>query len=124
MIDSFLWVLCSSYVQLCRSNIIPFCIQNSFTYGCVLQVSGVALIVVGAVVKTKYGDFIQLSDSNAATGPVFLIIIGVIVAIVGFLGCCGAYKENYCMVTTVRMTLIFQNGMILLAVVYISIRTV
>ena len=60
------------------------------------------MIGIGAWVKAKYGDFIHLSDSSLTTGPVFLIIIGVIVALVGFLGCCGAYKENYCMVTTVR----------------------
>ena len=68
----------------------------------VFQVSGICLIAIGAWVKTKYGDFIHLNDSSLTTGPVFLIIIGVIVALVGFLGCCGAYKENYCMVTTVR----------------------
>lgn len=65
------------------------------------QLSGLALIVVGAVIKAKYGDFVEISRSSLTTGPVFLIVIGVIVAIVGFLGCCGAYKENYCMVTTV-----------------------
>ena len=57
--------------------------------------------MVGAVIKAKYGDFVEITTSSLTTGPVFLIIIGVIVAIVGFLGCCGAYKENYCMVTTV-----------------------
>lgn len=67
----------------------------------VFQVSGLCLIGIGAWVKQKYGDFIHISDSSLTTGPVFLIIIGVIVALVGFLGCCGAYKENYCMVTTV-----------------------
>ena len=67
-----------------------------------MQISGICLIAVGAWIKAKYRDFIQLSDSSsAASGAVFLIIIGVIVAIVGFLGCCGAWKENYCMVTTV-----------------------
>lgn len=68
------------------------------------QISGIALIAVGAVIKAKYGEFVKISNSNLTTGPVFLIIIGVIVAIVGFLGCCGAYKENYCMVTTVSAT--------------------
>ena len=65
------------------------------------QLSGLALIAIGAVIKGKYGDFIRLSGSSVSTAPVFLIIIGVIVAIIGFLGCCGAYKENYCMVTSV-----------------------
>jgi len=67
-----------------------------------LKLSGLALIVIGALVKKEYGYFLKVSESsNFASAPVFLIVIGVIVAIVGFLGCCGAIKENYCMVTTV-----------------------
>lgn len=76
-----------------------------FFFNFIFWVSGMCLIGIGAWVKAKYGDFIQLSDSSVTTGPVFLIIIGVIVALVGFLGCCGAYKENYCMVTTFAVLL-------------------
>lgn len=76
-----------------------------FFFNFIFWVSGICLIGIGAWVKAKYGDFIRLSDSSLTTGPVFLIIIGVIVALVGFLGCCGAYKENYCMVTTFAVLL-------------------
>lgn len=76
-----------------------------FFFNLIFWISGIVLIVIGAWIKLKYKDFIQLSESNAATGAVFLIIIGVIVAIVGFLGCCGAWKENYCMVTTYAILL-------------------
>nr|XP_058945825.1 CD151 antigen-like [Pocillopora verrucosa] len=77
-----------------------------FIFNFIFWISGICLIAVGAWIKAKYRDFIQLSDSSsAASGAVFLIIIGVIVAIVGFLGCCGAWKENYCMVTTYAILL-------------------
>lgn len=76
-----------------------------FFFNFIFWLSGLALIVVGAVIKAKSGDFVEISSSSLTTGPVFLIIIGVIVAIVGFLGCCGAYKENYCMVTTFAILL-------------------
>lgn len=80
-----------------------------FFFNFIFWLSGLALIIVGAAIKLKYGDFIQVSSSSVSTGPVFLIIIGAIIFIVGFLGCCGAYKENYCMVTTfaVLLALIF-----------------
>ncbi|XP_022795859.1 CD63 antigen-like [Stylophora pistillata] len=74
-----------------------------FFFNLIFWISGIVLMGIGAWIKLKYKDLIQLSESNAATGAVFLIIIGVIVAIVGFLGCCGAWKENYCMVTTVLL---------------------
>ncbi|XP_073230460.1 CD151 antigen-like [Porites lutea] len=77
-----------------------------FFFNFIFWLSGLALIVVGAVIKAKYGDFVEITTSSLTTGPVFLIIIGVIVAIVGFLGCCGAYKENYCMVTTFAILLV------------------
>lgn len=76
-----------------------------FFFNFIFWLSGLALIVVGAIIKAKYGDFVEISSRSLTTGPVFLIIIGVIVAIVGFLGCCGAYKENYCMVTTFAILL-------------------
>lgn len=76
-----------------------------FFFNLIFWISGIVLMGVGAWIKLKYKDLIQLSESNAATGAVFLIIIGVIVAIVGFLGCCGAWKENYCMVTTYAILL-------------------
>jgi len=80
-----------------------------FFFNFIFWLSGLGLIVIGAIIKAKYGDFVQVSSSTLASGPVFLIIIGVVVAIVGFLGCCGAYKESYCMVTTfaVLLALIF-----------------
>ncbi|XP_068687489.1 CD63 antigen-like [Montipora capricornis] len=76
-----------------------------FFFNLLFWVSGIALIAVGVYVKGKFGDFLQFSDSEMTTGPVFLIVIGVVVTIVGFLGCCGAYKENYCMVTTFAVLL-------------------
>jgi CD63 antigen len=34
-------------------------------------------------------------------GPVLLIVVGVTVFVVAFFGCCGAVKENHCMIMTV-----------------------
>jgi CD63 antigen len=76
-----------------------------FFFNFLFWLSGLALIVVGAVIKEKYGDYFSYADSKFATTPIFLIVVGVIVAIIGFLGCCGAIKENYCMVTTFAVLL-------------------
>ena len=69
------------------------------------QLSGLALIIIGAVIRDKYGDYFSYADNSFANVPVFLIVVGVIVFCVGFLGCCGAIKENYCMVTTFAVLL-------------------
>jgi len=80
-----------------------------FFFNFLFWLSGLILIIIGAIVRDKYGDkFAELSD-QFANAPVLIIVVGVIVFIIGFLGCCGAVKENYCMVTTfaVLLALIF-----------------
>ena len=59
--------------------------------------------------KSKYGEYLTFADSKYADAAIFLICVGVIVFIIAFLGCCGAIKEHYCMVTTfaVFMVIIF-----------------
>lgn len=62
-----------------------------FIFGCVL-------VGVGAWVLVDSGDYVTLTKAVPyATGPRVLIAAGALVAIVAFLGCCGAWKENRCM---------------------------
>lgn len=78
-----------------------------FIFNFIFWLSGIALIIIGSVIKSKYGDYLSYGDegSKFTSVPVFIIIVGVIVFVIGFLGCCGAVKENYCMVTTFAILL-------------------
>lgn len=76
-----------------------------FFFNFLFWLSGLALIIIGAFIRDKYGDYFSYADNSFANVPVFLIVVGVIVFCVGFLGCCGAIKENYCMVTTFAVLL-------------------
>ncbi|XP_035205815.1 CD63 antigen-like [Stegodyphus dumicola] len=70
-----------------------------FVFNFIFVVCGIALIAIGAVViNTK--DFTVFLDSKYVTAPTILIIVGCIIFVVAFLGCCGAVKENHCMVMT------------------------
>ena len=61
------------------------------------------MIGVGAWAKVQFGDYVELSQKvDYVTGTSLLIAIGVIIAIVAFFGCCGAWKENKCMLIIVR----------------------
>ena len=71
-----------------------------FFFNLLFWLSGLALIVIGAIIKIKYGDYLTFANNKYASVALFLIAVGVIVFIIGFLGCCGAIKENCCMVTT------------------------
>jgi len=78
-----------------------------FIFNFLFWLSGLALIIVGSIIKSKYGDYLSYGDegSQFTSVSVFIIIVGVIVFVIGFLGCCGAVKENYCMVTTFAILL-------------------
>jgi len=80
-----------------------------FFFNFLFWLSGLILIIIGAIVRDKYGDYFSFVDNKFANAPMLIIVVGVIVFIIGFLGCCGAVKENYCMVTTfaVLLALIF-----------------
>ncbi|XP_076344514.1 CD63 antigen-like [Tachypleus tridentatus] len=76
-----------------------------FAFNLLFLISGIGLIIIGALSLknlSKYADF--LVDKNT-TSPTILITIGSIVFVLSFLGCCGAWKENYCMLMTFAVLL-------------------
>ncbi|XP_027866921.1 CD63 antigen [Xiphophorus couchianus] len=77
---------CVKYVLFCFNFISLFC--------------GLALIVVGVVVQVSMHKTFRIMDVNASAGPIILIVVGLLTFFVAFFGCCGAWKENHCMVAT------------------------
>lgn len=65
------------------------------------QITGIVFISVGAVILVVYNGYNNFVDSWFFAAPVLMIIVGVIVFLVSFFGCCGAVKENHCMIITV-----------------------
>ncbi|XP_044734230.1 CD63 antigen-like [Chrysoperla carnea] len=77
-----------------------------FCFNLLFVISGIAILSVGAIIEaaySKYGDFVDASLSKPA---LILIIVGVIVLVVAFCGCCGAVRENQCMIRTFAVFLI------------------
>lgn len=90
-------------------------------FNAIFVLCGIALIAVGAVVlgslgkqKILYGGFLG--------APVAIIVLGVFVFILAFLGCCGAWKKHTCMITTfsvlLAVILICELGAAIAAYVY------
>lgn len=69
-----------------------------------LQLCGLALIVVGILVQVALHKSFMIKDASASGAPIVLIAVGVVIFFIAFFGCCGAWKENYCMVTMVTHT--------------------
>jgi CD63 antigen len=68
-----------------------------------LQVTGVVVLSVGAVIQGLYHQYSYSLDDSFFSAPALLIAVGAIVFIVSFFGCCGAVKENHCMILTVSI---------------------
>lgn len=71
-----------------------------FLFNFIFWLCGLALIVVGVMVQISLHNMLMVKDASASGGPILIIALGVVVFFIAFFGCCGAWKENYCMVTT------------------------
>lgn len=77
-----------------------------FIFNFLFWISGIALIVVGIVVQTKLNGTLHITSVAASGAPIVIIIVGVVINFVAFFGCCGAWNENYCMITTFAVLLV------------------
>ncbi|XP_034028958.1 CD63 antigen-like [Thalassophryne amazonica] len=79
-----------------------------FFFNFVFWACGLAMIIVGIIVQVTLHNTLMIRDPSASGAPIVIIVVGVIIFFIAFFGCCGAWKENYCMVTmfAVLLTLI------------------
>ncbi|XP_073679347.1 CD63 antigen [Garra rufa] len=68
-----------------------------FFFNFIFWLCGLALIVVGVLAKVSINATAILKGYSGS--PLVLIIVGVVIFFIAFFGCCGAWKENQCMVT-------------------------
>ncbi|XP_039596146.1 CD63 antigen-like [Polypterus senegalus] len=64
------------------------------TFNLVFWASGVALIVIGAVSHVSYGHYTDFTGSGLSHAAIVLIVVGLVVAIISFLGCFGTWKKE------------------------------
>lgn len=77
-------------------------IVTYYNYHLLFQITGLIILIVGARAQHSLSPYVDLTGENFyISGPIVLIIVGVIVFVVAFFGCCGAVKENHCMIVTV-----------------------
>ncbi|XP_014117933.1 PREDICTED: CD63 antigen [Pseudopodoces humilis] len=71
-----------------------------FFFNFIFCVCGVALVAIGVLV------LLALAKAPLAAGlgwsPAGVVVLGVVIFFTAFFGCCGAWRESYCMVTTVH----------------------
>ncbi|XP_074638092.1 tetraspanin-4-like [Acropora palmata] len=71
-----------------------------FVFNFIFFLGGIGLLGVGIYVHLKIGDYVNLSSVKYVTGSILIISVGTVVAVIAFFGCCGAMKENRCLLGT------------------------
>ncbi|XP_052800230.1 CD9 antigen-like isoform X2 [Mya arenaria] len=72
-----------------------------FAFNFLFWLLGCAILGVGIWVRVdeNFGKYVNNSDhfDFLYTGAYLFIVAGILIMVVGFLGCCGAIRENQCM---------------------------
>lgn len=71
-----------------------------FVFNLIFVVTGITLLGVGIAIKAVYHEYETFLDDRFFSAPALLIFVGTIIFFVAFFGCCGAIRENHCMVMT------------------------
>lgn len=80
-----------------------------FIFNLIFTITGLALIVIGGIIQGLYSQYLDFLGDQFLNTPVLLVVVGCLIFIITFFGCCGAIKEHYCMTMTfsVLLALIF-----------------
>ncbi|XP_030823157.1 CD63 antigen [Camarhynchus parvulus] len=80
-----------------------------FFFNFIFWVCGVALIAIGIYALVALGRAPVAPVGGSGWTPAAIVALGVVIFFTSFFGCCGAWRESYCMVTTfaVLLSLIF-----------------
>ncbi|EDW57284.1 23 kDa integral membrane protein [Drosophila virilis] len=67
----------------------------------VFLVVGILLIVLGSIMLSNFNRLTELEQlSSANTIPVCVTVLGVLIFIVSFFGCCGIWRQSACLTST------------------------
>ncbi|KZC11627.1 PREDICTED: CD63 antigen-like [Dufourea novaeangliae] len=77
-----------------------------FVFNLLFVITGVILLSIGLVIHGVYHSYQHFLDNKFLSVPSLLIAIGAIIFFIAFFGCCGAVRENYCMIITFTSLLV------------------
>lgn len=71
-----------------------------FIFNLLFVISGIILLSIGSIIHSVYYNYHHFLDDRFFSVPSLLIAVGSIIFFIAFFGCCGAIRENYCMIVT------------------------
>ncbi|XP_023940420.1 CD63 antigen isoform X2 [Bicyclus anynana] len=77
-----------------------------FFFNLMVALFGLAVIGVGVAVLLKWSVLTDLLRGHLTVAPWVFIVIGAVMFVIAFFGCCGAIRESHCMVVTYAIFLL------------------
>ncbi|XP_012229464.1 CD63 antigen [Linepithema humile] len=78
-----------------------------FAVNSLFVLTGVMIISVGTTIYAIYENFSHFLDPSYFSPATLLIVVGIFIFIIAFMGCCGAIRESTCMVLVFAVLLSF-----------------
>ncbi|KAF7405205.1 hypothetical protein HZH66_004111 [Vespula vulgaris] len=73
----------------------------------IVSMTGIVLLSLGLTIHAIYFNYVHFLDNKFLSIPSLMIAVGIIIFFIAFFGCCGAVRENYCMLIIFTTLLIF-----------------
>ncbi|KAI8037333.1 23 kDa integral membrane protein [Drosophila gunungcola] len=94
-----------------------------FVFNILFVICGILLITLGSIMVSAIKDFSNVGETFSANSvAIIILVLGCIIFVVAFTGCCGAIRENACALTTysvvMLVVLISQLALIIYVWVY------
>lgn len=90
----------------CATSLVKYML---FLFNLIFVLGAIAFIAIGVIFKLEidsYTKSLDKVDLHFGLAPTLMIIVGAVVLIISFFGCCGAIKESTCMLTTYAIILL------------------
>ncbi|XP_076753924.1 tetraspanin 6 isoform X1 [Xylocopa sonorina] len=78
-----------------------------FIFNFIFAVCGLGILSLGVVIHLRVVNLSEQLDTNLTFPSITLIVVGSIIFVISFFGCCGAIRESHCMTITFASFLLF-----------------
>lgn len=77
-----------------------------FIFNFILAICGLGILIVGVIFHVNYDELNLKGEGIPSSIIIGMIVVGAIVFIIAFFGCCGAIRDSHCMVITFAVFLL------------------
>ncbi|XP_075166946.1 23 kDa integral membrane protein-like [Haematobia irritans] len=104
----------------CLANIVKYIL---YIFNIIFVICGILLIVLGSLMINNIGNISSFSEAiNVDTIPIIIIVLGCVIFVIAFFGCCGAIRENICCTTTYAVFMFILFCLQIALVVWIFVK--